>query len=70
MGIAGGDRETKGMMTSALAAMMASSSCSLDAADDLLLCKARVDRAKYLIAICGDDGANVEITVQACQWKC
>lgn len=29
--------------------------------------KLALDRAKYLIAICGDDGANVEIAVQAHQ---
>lgn len=38
-----------------------------DAAHPALLGRARLHRAKCLIAICGDDGANVEIAAQAQQ---
>ncbi len=36
-----------------------------DASDQSLLRKARVHRAKYVIGVCGDDGANVEMAVHA-----
>ena len=36
-----------------------------DAADPDLLHQAKVGRAKYLIAVMGDDGANAEVAVQA-----
>ncbi len=36
-----------------------------NATDRSVLRKARIDRAKCLIAICGDDGTNVEIAVHA-----
>jgi len=36
-----------------------------DAANPLVLQKARIHRAKHLIAVTGDDGVNVEIAVQA-----
>jgi len=36
-----------------------------DAADRALLRKARVDRARYLLAVTGDDGVNVEIAADA-----
>ena len=36
-----------------------------DASDHRVLAKARVDRARYLIAVCGDDGRNVEVAVAA-----
>ncbi len=36
-----------------------------DAADRALLRKAGVERARWLIAVCGDDGANAEIAVAA-----
>jgi hypothetical protein len=35
------------------------------ATDRRILHKARVDRAKYVIAVCGDDGANAEIAAGA-----
>ncbi|MEK6324289.1 MAG: NAD-binding protein [Acidobacteriota bacterium] len=38
-----------------------------DATDQAVLRKARVHRARHLIAICGNDGANVQIAVQAHQ---
>jgi voltage-gated potassium channel Kch len=34
-----------------------------DATDESLLRAVRVDRAKYVIAICGDDGTNVEVAL-------
>ena len=36
-----------------------------DARDSLLLRKAGVKRAKYLFAVCGDDGINVEVAEQS-----
>jgi len=33
--------------------------------DEALLRKARVDRAKYLISVCGNDGTNAEVAVRA-----
>jgi len=36
-----------------------------NAASQELLCKARIHKAKYLIAVCGDDGINAEIAVLA-----
>jgi len=36
-----------------------------DASDPLILLNARADRARYLIAICGDDGANVDVAMAA-----
>lgn len=36
-----------------------------NATDALLLHKARVDKAQYLISVCGDDGANAEVAVHA-----
>ena len=36
-----------------------------DAADRTLLRKARVDRARYLFAVTGDDGVNAEIAIDA-----
>jgi hypothetical protein len=36
-----------------------------DAADPELLDQARIERAKYLIAVMGDDGANAEVAVRA-----
>jgi hypothetical protein len=36
-----------------------------DARDRRMLSKARVDHARYLIAVCGEDGRNVEVAVSA-----
>src|SRR4030043_2198014 len=36
-----------------------------NAADPVLLRKARVNKAKYVISVCGDDGANAEVAVHA-----
>lgn len=36
-----------------------------DATDPAVLQRASVDRAKFLIGVCGDDGTNAEIAVQA-----
>lgn len=36
-----------------------------DARDPRMLSKARVDHARYLIAVCGEDGRNVEVGVSA-----
>ncbi len=36
-----------------------------DARDPRMLSKARVDHARYLIAVCGEDGRNVEVAVSA-----
>jgi predicted Fe-Mo cluster-binding NifX family protein len=36
-----------------------------DASDPELLNQAKIDRAKYLIAVMGDDGANAEVAVRA-----
>ena len=37
-----------------------------DAADTSMLGKARINRAKYLITVCADDGVNAEIALKAC----
>lgn len=36
-----------------------------NAADPIQLRRARVNKAKYLISVCGDDGANAEVAVRA-----
>lgn len=36
-----------------------------DATDEVLLPKTRVDRARHLFAVCGDDGANAKIAIDA-----
>ena len=36
-----------------------------DAADPVLLRKARVNKARYVISVCGDDGANAEVAVHS-----
>jgi len=36
-----------------------------DATEAFILHKARIDRARYLIAVCGEDGINVETALQA-----
>ncbi len=36
-----------------------------NATDPVLLRKARVNKAKYVISVCGDDGANAEVAVHA-----
>ena len=36
-----------------------------NAADRRILEKARVDRAKYVISVCGDDGANCQVAMCA-----
>src|SRR4030042_6296437 len=36
-----------------------------NAADPVLLRKARVNKAKYVISVCGDDGANAEVALRA-----
>ena len=36
-----------------------------DATEPRLLSKARVERARYLIAVCGEDGTNIETALQA-----
>ena len=36
-----------------------------DASDPEMLCKARLNRARYLISVVGDDGKNAEVAVQA-----
>ncbi|MDY6990289.1 MAG: NAD(P)-binding protein [Thermodesulfobacteriota bacterium] len=37
------------------------------AADKALLNKARVQKADYIVAVCGDDGANVETAILTCR---
>lgn len=41
-----------------------------DATDRSLLCKAGAQRAKFLVAVCADDGTNVEITLKARDLVC
>ncbi len=40
-----------------------------DAAEDVLLRQARVEEAAWLVLVCGEDGANVEIAIRACGVK-
>jgi hypothetical protein len=40
-----------------------------DAAEEVLLRQARVAEAGWLVIVCGDDGANVEIAIRACEVK-
>ena len=36
-----------------------------NATDPMMLHKARVDKARYVISVCGDDGANAEVAIHA-----
>ncbi len=40
-----------------------------DATDVQMLCRARVDHARLLVAVCGNDGINVEIAIRAYELK-
>jgi hypothetical protein len=40
-----------------------------DATEAELLCQARIEHARLLVAVCGDDGTNVEVAIRAYELK-